>query len=624
MLAALRNVVRSFFFKIFLGLLVLSFAIWGVGDIFVGGSPNRVATVGELELTAMEVDDRFRRALQELQQRSPEPITRTDAIRLGFLEQTLQSLVAQGLIDAEARQLGLTTPDATVAAMIAEEPAFQQGGRFDRERFRAILRQNGLDETAFAEQLRAERTREALTGSIRPPTGLPESLKGPLAEHLGEARSGELLVVEAARFAELQPASDAELQRYLDENQARFEAPERRDVTAVLLEPDALIAEIVIDEGTLRERYTAEAEAYVTPERRRVRQLRGAEAGPLQEAYAALTAGDAVDDVAGRIDGVAVSDLGAVEQTALPANFAGPIFAAPVEGSITAPTESAFGWHVFVVDAIEPAGVVPFADVRDEIERALAAEQAVTQLPDLATALDDALGGGASLEAAATDLDLPLVTVDAIDRAGRTPDGAVFEPFAAWGTLVTEAFGATAGEVSLLEETADGRYFVFRLDAVDEPRPLALEEARDDVLAAWQGQQARERAREAVETAADAIAGGASVEEVVREHDMQRRTVGPITRTDSGIDASVQTALFDHPPGTEAATVIDVSDGAAILSIDSTTFTESEVAAATRSEVDAGFARDLLVQYELALRREHPVRVDRAALDRLFPVEMEP
>ncbi len=621
MLAAIRNFARSWVMKVFLGLLILSFAIWGVGDIFTGGSGDAVAEVGELEVTAAELDDSFRRSLRRLQEQSQEPISREDAIAMGLLERSLQTLAARRLVDAEARELGLTAPDEAVRRLIAQEPAFQVDGRFDRERFRQLLRQTGLDEDGFAEQLRAERTRNALTGAIRPPVGLPDVVTEPLVDRLAQVRSGRLLVAPDTRFDDLEAPDDATLQSYLEDNQQRFRAPERRDVTAVLLSPELLMDDIGVDESRLRERYEGDIQRYTTPERRVVRQLRGQEESAVREAFDRLRAGASAQAVADNVAGVALSALGPVAEAGLPDSFAAPIFSAAEAGTVTPPVESAFGWHVFLVDEILPSERQPFAEVRDRLRRQEARRLAGEQLPDLATALDDVIGGGATLEEAAEQLDLPLVAVAGLDRRGRTPDGETFEGFAEWGDLVTQVFEEPEGQPSLLEETDDGRFYVFRVDQIEAERALELTEARERVLAAWRGGEARRRAREVAERALQDLEAGRAIADVVAEHALETRTLEPRSRTEAEGTGAVHDALFAGEPGGVAAEVVDADRGAGIVVIDAETRVSEEVADAVHRELSAGFQRDLLTQFESALRRAHPVRIDRRALERHFASE---
>ena len=621
MLAAIRNFARSWVVKVLLGLLIVSFAIWGVGDMFSGSSVGVVARVGEKVVTAQELDETFRRRLQQLQQQSSQPVTRADAIRFGLLEDSLQNLIAQRLVEAEAERLRLTTADETVGRLIMQETAFHTNGQFDRQRFQALLRQTGMDERRYTEEVRAEQTRNALVGSLRPIGNLPGALVDPLAARIGEARSGTLLVAADPAPATIAAPDDGTLQAYLEANQRRFQAPERRDLTAVLLSPTLLADELQPSDDELRQAYDGLIERYRLAEQRTVRQLRGNDETALRDAYEALRRGEDGDAVAERIDGVAMSSLGRVEADALPEAFAAPIFSAGGAGSISPPVQSAFGWHVFIVDEVTPPTTRPFAEVRDELALEIARERAGEELPALGVALDDAIGGGMSLEDAADTLALPLVTVRGIDRRGNGPDGAPVAALEGWGQLVTEVFAAVEGEVSLLEELGEGRSYVYRVDAVNPAHPQTLDEARDAVLAAWRSEEARRIARERAEAARLALADGIDPATVVAEHGLAERTVELQTRADGLASAAVVDALFATATGAIAERVVDVADGAAVLQVDPTTSVDEDVVTATLGEVAAGFARDILTQYEAALRQRHPISVDRRVIASLFPAD---
>ncbi len=619
MLAAIRNFARSWVVKVLLGLLIVSFAIWGVGDMFTGSTGGVVARVGDKVVTAAELDETFRRRLQQLQQQSSQPVTRADAIRFGLLEDSLQTLIAQRLIEAEAARLRLTTADETVGRMIMAETAFHTDGQFDRNRFQALLRQTGLDERRYTEEVRAEQTRNALVGALRPIGNLPDALTGPLAARIGEARSGLLLVAADPTPATIAAPDDATLEAFLERNQDRFQAPERRDLTAVLLSPDILADEIAPTDEELREAYEAAIDRYRLAERRAVRQLRGQDEAALRDAYEALRLGEDADAVAERLAGVAVSSLGRVEADGLPDAFAAPIFSASGAGSITPPVQSAFGWHVFIVDEVTPPTTRPFVEVRDELAAEIARERAADELPTLAIALDDAVGAGEPLEAAADTLDLPVVTLRGIDRRGRDETGREVAELRGWGQLLTEAFAAVDGEVSLLEEIGEGRSFVFRVDAIRPAHPQTLDEAREAVLAAWRAEEARRLARERAEAAREALAVGTPRDEVIASHGLVEREVEAQTRMDGLAPSTVVEALFATPTGAAAERVVDVENGAAVLLVDEATATVDDVVATTLDEVRTGFGRDILTQYEAALRRQHPVTVDRRQLAAYFP-----
>ena len=141
--------------------------------------------------------------------------------------------------------------------------------------------------------------------------------------------------------------------------------------------------------------------------------------------------------------------------------------------------QSPFGWHLLRATAIVPEQVKPFDSVKDAIRHELALEQATSQLPDFATKLDDELAAGTALDAAAEQLRLPMQKLENIDSSGHTAANERVAPDRLTADILTPIFAATQGETSLLEQTQDGRYFIFRIDAVNPAHERTLDEVRD-------------------------------------------------------------------------------------------------------------------------------------------------
>ncbi|MEO0760433.1 MAG: SurA N-terminal domain-containing protein, partial [Pseudomonadota bacterium] len=146
MLDFIRRGVKSIFAKILLGLLVASFAVWGIGDAFSGFSlTSPVASVGERDVTV----DTYSTSLQRLQsQRSQERrtvVSLSDLRRSGEAEGLLQRLIRDAALGAELDALGVTAPDAAVAEAITTLPAFQgPDGEFSAPAYRQLLANQGL------------------------------------------------------------------------------------------------------------------------------------------------------------------------------------------------------------------------------------------------------------------------------------------------------------------------------------------------------------------------------------------------------------------------------------------------------------------------------------------------
>src|SRR5919204_3900971 len=156
-----------------MGLLIVSFAIWGIGDIFRGFGRSSLAKIGRTEIGIEQFRQMYNDRLQQLGRQIGRPISPDQARALGFDQQLLGQLVAETALDERARQLGLGLSDAEVARRIREDPTFRGfTGQFDRGRFEAIIRSAGYTEARYAaEQRRVSLRRqlaETVTGEVPP------------------------------------------------------------------------------------------------------------------------------------------------------------------------------------------------------------------------------------------------------------------------------------------------------------------------------------------------------------------------------------------------------------------------------------------------------------------------
>src|SRR5437899_9651893 len=90
-----------------LGLIAISFAIWGIGDIFRGFGRSTVAKVGNTEISVEQFRQAYNDHLQQLGRRLGRPLTAAQARDLGLERQLASQLVAEATIDEKARQMGL-------------------------------------------------------------------------------------------------------------------------------------------------------------------------------------------------------------------------------------------------------------------------------------------------------------------------------------------------------------------------------------------------------------------------------------------------------------------------------------------------------------------------------------
>ncbi len=628
MLNTIRNRAGSWIVKVLLMLLVLSFAIWGIGDVFLGGGQNpAVAKVGDTEITATELNEAFNRALTNLQRRLGTDIDRDQAIRLGLLQQTLQDLVRQRLIALEAREMGLAVADDTLREMITENPTFQTGGRFDRSRFEQLLFASGLTEDGFLASLRQDVLRASLTGSLIAPVVAPKALVDAVYRYRNEQRRGHYVLVKKDTITDIPEPTEEDLAAFHEDNQDKFRAPEYRKIAFVIIEPEDLVSEIEVAEEDIEAAYQERIDQYRRPERRTVEQLLASDREQIEAAAERVAEGTSFEDTAAALAdaGVSAERLEAIRKGELPAELDEVIFSLQ-EGEVSQPVESPFGWHLFQVVEIEPEQVTPLAELRDELTQELALAEARDRLPSLANQLDDELAAGATLEDAAATVGLDVQTLPAVDAEGLDPNGVRPEALPEWPEFLRVAFETPEGETSLLEETTAGGYFVLRVDGVQPPRIKDIEEVREELVALWRDEQRRRLARERAEKLLGELEGGISLDELAAQQGLTVTPIEPVKRnaagTDQGINRAVVQALFATEPGDHADQVVELDGGFAIVGTDEVIpadpAADAEAVARLKQELEADMRIDLLTQFEADLRRRYEVEIDGAAISQLF------
>jgi len=124
-----------------LGLIAISFGIWGIGDIFRGFGTNTVATVGSTEIRLDTFRQLYQDRLQQIGRQLNRPLLPDQARALGLDRQLLNEVIGDTAMDERARAMRLNVSDAELARRITDAPDFKGiNGQFERARFDAYLR----------------------------------------------------------------------------------------------------------------------------------------------------------------------------------------------------------------------------------------------------------------------------------------------------------------------------------------------------------------------------------------------------------------------------------------------------------------------------------------------------
>jgi peptidyl-prolyl cis-trans isomerase D len=627
MLQSIKSKTGTWVLRIFAVLLIISFGAWGVNDMITGGGlPTDVAQVGNTKITANEFNERFRQEMNRLRSVLGPEVDSAQARQLGIADGALERLINRRVLMLEARDLGIVVGDDQIKQAIRGQAAFQNTvGRFDRLVYQQTLARNGLSEGRFVEDLRSDLVQDHLTGIIPAGSTPPGFLTDQLYRYRNEKRVAELVEITRASVAEPPAPTDGQLREFHEKNAAIFTAPEQRDISAIYLDPAKMAEEIKPSEERLREEYENRLSSMSVPERRELRQILSKDENAARRVAERLRSGANFADVALSEAGMKpeATKLGLLQFDELPEKLAKIAFELPKNG-ISDPVRTALGWHVMMVEKIQPTTKPTFEESRDQIAKSVARELAVDALVKLANKVEDSLAGGAQIEETGSALNFPVIKIARIDASGRNASGVRAPNLPNSARFVETAFATENGQSSDLVETADGGYFILRVDRVYDPKLKPFEEIRAEVRKAWRINQRDEATQKRAKQILDQLKSGATLQSIARKSGLKLSVSKPFTRFKQAPGSKISPSL--------AAELSRLSRGGAAMSRTRSGYAVAqlrEIRAANpaadkkgvdelRQQLASAIGNDILSQFNTALKSRHPVTIDRGAMDRLF------
>ena len=620
MLEALRRSTSGWVAKIFLGLLVLSFAVWGVADIFTGYRGTDVAEVGNTPITIDEFRTSLQQEIQQVSRQVGTYLTMDQARSIGLDNRVLGRLMAEAALNDEAKTMGLGVTDAVIAESIRRDPAFQApGGQFDRSYFEQVLRSNGFSEAGFVYQQRNVLMRQMIAEAVGGELRAPEVLEKAIDRFRNETRSAEFIVITPAMVDAVPDPTEEQLRSYYDENKVDFRAPEYRKVAMLAIAPAELANDIEVSEEELRASYDADPSRFGAPERRAIERIVFSDAAAAEAARTEIEAGKSFEDVAADL-GLTEEDrkLGTLTKDGILDPAIGEAAFDLEIGEVSQPVQGTFGPVLVRVTEIEAGLNKSFEDVRDEIRIDLATQKAKDQILDVYDAIEDDRAAGMTLAEISQKQGLPYREVEAIDSNGLAPDESPVSGLPESPQFLSEVLATDIGvEADPLQTRGDGWAWLEVLD-ITPSRDLAFEEARDKVAEAWRANETRKAVEVKAKDIAERVRGGAGFFAVAEELGTTSGLVGPIARgaTDGPFGTPAVQLLFTTPEGEVNSTAAAQAPQRVVFrvtDIDIPPFKPGE-AADYKTEIEDGISNDLLSQYLQELEKRIGTSINQEAL----------
>ena len=606
---------------ILFGTMIISFTIWGVGDIFRGIGVSNVVEVGSTNISTIDFRNTYQTQLQNLQRQARRAITNEQARAYGLDRQVLGRMIADAALDQKVAELRLAMSDDDIARTILADPTFKGAdGRFDRARFNDILRDNGFNEMSFVrDQRRVYLRRElgdALTGNVRPPEATVEAIH----HFANETRSIDYFVLTEAAAGEIAPPAQSDLQSWFDARKANWRAPEYRKLVTLAVSPQMLADPAKVSDTDARAQYERiKGERFGQAETRELQQVVFATEDEAMAASEKIKGGASFADIAkDRNLADADIDLGTVTRPAIADSaVAEAAFTTPT-GAVSAPVKTRFGFALVRVGAVKAANVRAFAEVADAVKLELATARARTRAQQVRDRIEDERSSGKPLVEAAKIAGFDITTIDAVDQTGLDKTGNKVALTEAESVL-RAVFASDIGVDNEPVNTRDNGYVWFEIAATEPAHERRLDEVKDEVAKAWSDDELRRALTSKASDLVKAIDGDQSFEDAAKASGGEVKTSSTVKRGGAdGLSPGLVAQVFNTQVGKAGSAAGDGLTRIVFKVNDSVVppfEADSDEAKSIAGQLATTYSDDILTQYLAKVQSDLGVKINAGALN---------
>ncbi|MBT3147296.1 SurA N-terminal domain-containing protein [Neptunomonas phycophila] len=588
MLQSIRDNSQGIVAKVIVGLIVVTFALFGVESLvsLTAGS-NAPASVNGEEITEQELYQATqiqRRQLLSQMGENSNPALLDENVISGMV---LESLIEQKALLISAQDKGLYVSDRMLDQMIIETPDFQIDGKFNSDQFQAVLRNAGLTPLMYRDLMRKERILAQEANAYQLSSFVVPAQLKQVVDLETQTRSGNYftmpLDIEAAKVA----VTDDEIKARYDQERSSLTTPEQVVIEYIVLDKQAMRDAITVTDEELQSEYQQRQASFAPQNERHVAHIL-VEISPDQDDEAALAKAESIKsqlDQGAAFDELAKAesdDIGSAQSGGDLGNVTTGMLSEPFDnamlalkpGDVSEPVRTEFGYHIIKLISETESTMPSFEELKRSLEDDIVTRKVESEYVEGLEQLADTTYSAGDLAEPSEVMGLPIEVSAPFDRSG----GA--DVFTSNAQVIEAAFAdeqLNEGLNSTPIEIDQDRTMVLRVKDHFEPRELSLEEVSDQL----RDQIAYDNASKALNEKADsnlaALNSGTSLS--MAAADAQVNALESLSRSASSAPAEVVGKLFSmpHPDGAPTASKAVLADGSVAV-IQLTAVTQSEAA----------------------------------------------
>ena len=539
-----------------LALVILSFVFAGVGSYINSSASGAAASVNGDEIGINELERAYQNEHSRMESQFGEAFATlaSDAAYLqNFRQGILDRLISEKLLDQAAQELGLRVSDAQIKSAIVAMQEFQVDGKFDNDRYLAILRQAGFQTNNFRDYMRVDMVRRQLSQSlIATEFALTSEAK---TAHLMQQQTRDIRYVNvpAAKFIEQIKVSDDDISAYYQNNISQFDTQLKVSLSYVELTLEDLLPSIEVNEDELSEFYQQNLVDYRTDEERQAAHILFESVEPDQaiaakaaDVLAKIQAGEEFSELAKTFSSDTFSaenggDLGWFGKGIMDPVFEEAAFSLAKIGDVSAVVKSEFGYHIIKLTDVKPEQVTAFEDVKQEIVAKVKTFKAEERFYEISQRISEvAFEVPDNLDEVA-DIAGKAISTTALFSRSNAPQ-VVSNP-----NVLASAFSSELIEEAVNSEVLElgsNHIMVVRVAAHEPERTKAMDEVKDQIQQILSAQAAQKAARDWALDVKTGLTDGEDVTAKLGAFELSWEDKQRVTRNDAALSKSIVDASF--------------------------------------------------------------------------------
>ena len=494
MLQSIRNNSQGIIAKVIVGLIAVTFALFGVESLvsLTGGS-NAPATVNGEEVSERQLlqgVELQRRQLLNQMGENADPTLLDDNV---ISKMVLDGLIEQAVLTQAAGAQEMVFSDRMIDQMLVSTPSFQVDGKFDRVQFESVLRNAGLSPMMYRELVRKEKVVEQLrTGYLLSSFALDSDLTRVVTLDQ-QTRDLSYFELDTDKVQAGIQIDEQDAKQYFDDNRGAYKTEERVVVEYLLLDKVKMLDEVNVSDDEVQQKYQALVDNFEGQQERQASHIlieisdsrdAGAAEAKAKEVAQRIAAGEDFaelakaesDDPGSAENG---GDLGFNGKGLFVPEFDDALFALE-KGQVSEPVLTDFGYHIIKLVDVKATEAPSFEQAQSDLKFDLMREKAEALYVDRMERLADLSFSSGDLIEPAEALELEIVTSEPFTRLGGEDD------ITSNKRVIAAAFGdelLTEGVNSTPLELDSSRAVVVRVKEHLKPREQAYDEVAEQVNA---------------------------------------------------------------------------------------------------------------------------------------------